>query len=434
MSKFSIDNFQNEFPVEVLPESLQRYTREAYENLKFQPSFVGLSILTAIGFAIGGKRWMSVRNTWKVSPHIWGIIIGHPSDGKTPPIDVVIKPIMDRHNVLMAKNAIAIEKYEDELEFYTNLTRAQKVATKKPKMPVETRLVVTDVTFEAINREFKPNPHGLLNSPNEAMAFFNSMSRYQANDRAGWINVFDRKQNENLRSSRKLSVKNPFMSLISTIQFDAFNKFMKTQDLNDGLPERFLFAMSTAKGPKKRDKGEISQQSEEELAKIINRLLDYSASMPEGDQEIIPMTQEFKDAFDEWEYNTQKIYFDDGARASINQKLTAHTLTFAFILCHLHEENPTEVGIKYFHMAIKLYFYFRDTAFKAISLMEGINPLKNLTKNEQAALNAMPERVSTKQAKEILQQYNVKPGRWRRLRENNDLFEKAMHGLYEKVY
>jgi hypothetical protein len=81
------------FPVGVFPPALAAYCGEVAEATSTPADFAGLTLLVSAGAAIGNARALCLKErTWYESGRFYAANVGDPACGKTPAMDMVVKP------------------------------------------------------------------------------------------------------------------------------------------------------------------------------------------------------------------------------------------------------------------------------------------------------------------------------------------------------
>jgi hypothetical protein len=84
------------FPVNILPESLQRFVSEVAEAVVCPADFPAAMALAAISGAIGNTRKVIIKEGWEEPALVYMGIIAEPSSKKSPVLKKVEAPFKER--------------------------------------------------------------------------------------------------------------------------------------------------------------------------------------------------------------------------------------------------------------------------------------------------------------------------------------------------
>ncbi|WP_273722234.1 MULTISPECIES: DUF3987 domain-containing protein, partial [unclassified Bartonella] len=161
------------------------------------------------GVRIAPKQY----DTWRVTPNLWGAIVGQPSTKKTPTIEAALEPVYTLQEEWYKEWNKQKEQQKID-EILENLSKREKEkqankALKKGDLQTAraclsespskdnihdvaaSRLIVNDVTVEKLGELLKENPRGLLMVRDELSGFLADMERkeYQS-DRGFYLKAF----------------------------------------------------------------------------------------------------------------------------------------------------------------------------------------------------------------------------------------------------
>ena len=260
------------FPVEVYPYAVARLVDSGAKAIGCPPDFFGLPILPVAGAAIGRSVSLLLKENYFASASIFAANIGLPGDGKSPALDVVVKPLDEIDQVFAREYAEEMVTYEDCLAKFEAESRTQpggrgskgrrakdnetdedvagsSESAIKPTPPVLRRNVVRDTTTEALDQIMASNPRGLIQVLDEASSLVSSMNQYRGgkgSDRQWYLSTWsnqartvDRKQNQNQVPTR---IDQPFLCFIGGLVPDMVAELREGHGRHDGFLDRFLFA------------------------------------------------------------------------------------------------------------------------------------------------------------------------------------------------
>lgn len=141
------------FPMDVFPERLARFVREAGRPA----DFAGLAVLVAAGAAAGRSALLRLRGDWCVAPALFGLNVGEPADGAWEALRAVLAPLREADFGLR-------QTYEKELVEYERSPKRERPAAP----PVCRALLVDEGTPDVLAAQLARNPRGVLVTRDEA--------------------------------------------------------------------------------------------------------------------------------------------------------------------------------------------------------------------------------------------------------------------------
>lgn len=221
--------------------------------------YVGATALVMSATAIGTTR-EAVYNEWKQKPIIWAALVGFPSDGKSPALEIatdvartVELDAAEGHKLALAEwetgaesAKIVSKRWRDEVETATKngvpppLRPADAVEPEKPARP---RMAIADATTEAMAQVLAQQPRGVVIVRDELAALIGGFDRYSGAgaDRAFVLEAHEGRPFVIDRKSTPEPLRVPFnaMSIVGGIQPDKLDAI--TDGSDDGFAGRFLF-------------------------------------------------------------------------------------------------------------------------------------------------------------------------------------------------
>jgi len=259
-------------PLGLFPKPWQQYIEAAADHSGSPPDYVMLSLLSAIGAALGNARWGQAWGSFTQPPIIWGAGIGHPSAAKSPGlIDVAQGPIATleagmnadweerqrRYDTEKAEAAAVAEKWKKEVDNAAKTGNAPPLRPDRAKEPEplqKRRFAVRDATTQRLARMMAANPRGLLLFRDELAGWLGAMDRYDSGkgaDRAFWLEAYGgrrftvdtMKEGDNAPVIDHLTI-----GLIGALTVDKGRAAMGEAD-NDGLAARVLYVWPAPRKP-----------------------------------------------------------------------------------------------------------------------------------------------------------------------------------------
>lgn len=252
-----------EFPLEVLPPSVQRFVTTHSAVIGCDPSALAIACLCNFSGALDHRFALKMMPTgaWWASPRLWVLLVGDPSRKKTPVITAATHDL---------------EAYQNELrDAHDREVAAHKAAGGKdeeaPKPPP--RYVTGDTTIEKLGEILARHDRGTLLKRDELSGWIGAMEKYagrgSAADRAFWLQAFDGGPYTIDRVSRgEIRVRNLSISLIGGIQPARLAELRGLT--SDGLLQRFIPVML---GPSQFPRNEPTEQPFDQYRRLTRALI-----------------------------------------------------------------------------------------------------------------------------------------------------------------
>ncbi|MDH6249771.1 DUF3987 domain-containing protein [Polynucleobacter sphagniphilus] len=237
-----------------LPNAIRDACVDIAQRLNCPLDYVALPALIGAGTALGNAVGILPKehdDSWAVYCGFWGGIVGSPGSMKTPALQASLRPLqhLEEQAAQQYKQAYAqylsIKKiYDAELaKFKSNKGPAP---VSEPIKPIKKRLVVNDVTYQALGEILAENPKGVLALADELSGLLQSLdSPGQEAARgfylSGWGGqgnyTFDRISRESITLTRYQ------LGVFGGFQPDRIRAYVKQSQggssKNDGLLQRF---------------------------------------------------------------------------------------------------------------------------------------------------------------------------------------------------
>lgn len=242
------------FPLEIFPHQLQKFARDVARSVGCPVDLVAVPMLAVAATAIGASRAIEPKRGWRESARIYVAIVAPPGSGKSPAESAVTQPVYGLQNKYKAshrKETVAFEAGEALSEapdvvpstectaivsnsmvptdiadqvlppmtgdvstssvasVGTNIGLADEAvpalgpddpmsdttftATQPTQPPVLRRVVVGDVTTEALATILAANPRGILMARDEISSWIRGMNQYKGgkgNDRQFYLSCW----------------------------------------------------------------------------------------------------------------------------------------------------------------------------------------------------------------------------------------------------
>lgn len=257
------------FPMDTLPTFLRHYVEQQALSIGACKSGIAMAALTAASAAISHDYRLKMLQTgdWHVRPRLWTVLVGDPSDKKSPIVSAVTAPLHERDIEASQEYARAYARWQEAME--------EKAAKRRDEPQRPPRHVVQDVTAEKLSEILSRSDRGALIQRDELAGWIGSMEQYKSGrgagsaDRAHWIKAYDGGRYTVDRVKGEIVLTNFSVSFLGAVQPDRLAELGNLT--SDGLLQRFLPVMLGK--PSLPDEIETEATSEE-----YSRVLNYLAS------------------------------------------------------------------------------------------------------------------------------------------------------------
>ena len=237
-------------PLDVLPAAIALYVQDQADLTGCDPGIIGLGAMVAAAACINdGIRLQPKRHdpTWTESARLWVAFVGDPSTKKSPAISKAVRHIKRIDHGMAEANSAAIADWKWQHDSWKEAKKADKSnPPPEPKVPAIQRLMVEDITVEALTEVLKDNPRGVLTLKDELTGWFAGMDAYKGGskgasmDRAHWLEAYNGGRRTIDRVTRgAVVVPNWSTCIIGGIQPDMIRRIASSMG-NDGLLQRFM--------------------------------------------------------------------------------------------------------------------------------------------------------------------------------------------------
>jgi hypothetical protein len=224
------------FPIEVLPDQLSKFVKDAAPALNCPLDYIGVPLLTLAGGAIGASRELEIKSGWRERPCLYAAIVAPPGSTKTAALKLAALPFyreQTRRRVHYRRQKIAFEESPDG---------------SVPK-PIRSTVYVGDITTESLADLLQENPRGVAMIRDELTAWVASLDQYRATGRgadrqfylATWsgepVSVHRKNQEDG-----PVFVPDPFVSVVGGLPPALLFRLRGERALADGFLDRILFA------------------------------------------------------------------------------------------------------------------------------------------------------------------------------------------------
>jgi hypothetical protein len=289
------------FPVDLLPEPLAEYVRQAWVTLGKEADAVciALPLLTAAAAAIGPVRRFQVRPGWIVPPVLWGAVVGESGTKKSPSLGAGIRFLQEPHNS-------EAKRFKAELAEWKKLEAEHKAAMKSrkraqeieplPEPPTLTQFIVDDATIESLIPIFEARQSVLL-ANEELSGWIGSFDRYsskEGGDVTRYLRLYDASPwTKNRLTTGFAHVASASLSVAGGIQPRVLAKSFGAHVFNGLLP-RFML-VEPPEGSAEWPDGDVGFATMTAMRDTFDVLL--SLGLDDGLPKVVTMTREATDIF-----------------------------------------------------------------------------------------------------------------------------------------
>lgn len=264
---------------EMLPDIIADYAFDQAELVGVEAGMIAMPALVACASALHDGVQLQVKRHeqgWRESARLWCAVVGNPSIKKSPSIKRATSRIRKIDSDMHDTNDKAMAKHLAEMEAYKEAKKEAKKtgeSVKTPEQPQRERMVVEDVTVEALSEVLKDNARGVLCLQDELSGWFGSMDAYSGGkaggkDRAHWLEAYNgggRVVDRVMRGN--LKIPNWSVCMIGGIQPDAIRRIAQNMT-DDGLMQRFMIVVGS-------NAEEYDRDADAPAAKAYSGLVDY---------------------------------------------------------------------------------------------------------------------------------------------------------------
>ena len=375
--KDMIDDAGAILPVDGLSPNATEMLRKVASSLQC-PVDIALSAMVAtVGVAMG-KRVIIDDGKYRNYPCLWVCVVAPSGSNKSTPIRFFLQPLKDR-------DSYNYGVYREELRAY------RQAGDDKGDKPVFKQYVISDSTPEARNQVLSVNPNGILLYRDELKGMIDDFCRYaKSGELSQMLSMFDSDTIVvNRKSDEPLLIKDPFMSIIGSIQPSVLvDTFGNDNMMNNGFNQRWLFCYPESGMPEMYNDVSIPQSVISDWKDFIYNLIMYDFSVMGGK---IYIRGEAKRVYIDY-YNSLQIKkaSADDYLSSVYSKLQIHVIRWAGV-AHILGNSPTSIDITPEEMeySVRCMDYFERCALKVYRmLLEGRgnrHEVKSMGKEEMIA-------------------------------------------------
>ncbi len=386
-----------ELPLDVFHPRLAEALLGVASNANAPVDYVAMAFLAGTSSCIAGTRGIWLGKSWRLPANLFVALVGDPSMLKTPAAKAAIKRLDEIGDALREKYRKEWLRFERTCEEY-EIAKAAAASSKrkllregkadeaegvvmpdKPVVPPKERIVIGDVTIEALRNVMECNPKGVLLFRDELAGLIGAFGRYSADggqgDRGFWLEAFDGGRYRVARAGeadgRYLDIPWLNFGVIGGIQPDRLRELLLSGS-DDGFSSRFLYLW-----PERRERICLTEPENVEAAKLLGEIYDWLRDLPVQWLESGGVKRVYVAASREARAGMERLANDeltpmiraaDGMFASWLGKGRGYAGKLALLLAFTDaavprddgspRAEPIEIGVEHFHRARRLLLHY----------------------------------------------------------------------------
>ncbi|MBT9169151.1 MAG: hypothetical protein DDT19_02505 [Syntrophomonadaceae bacterium] len=366
------------FPFNVFPQKMLDVIQKLSNALHVEPEVIASAMLTITSGALGNTIKVSPKHNYEVAPFIWLIIVALSGYGKSPVIQILLRPVKQLQ-------AEAYQIYQAELKKYElQLKKAKsEPGTEIPEKPRLKHFFVSDCTVEALANVFENDSRGVIIYQDEIAGLILGLNQYKGkgNDRQHYLELFSCDSWKIDRKSGVKFIRNTGASIIGGIQPKVMPRVFNVDSFDDGLLPRFLL-LNAENRPSKFSRQAITEDIISYWMDLLNWCYEIHLIQDESGfvkPKVLILSNE---ALNLWEhfyndYGSKMPFLSDRARVFIPKLTAYYSLKFAGVLHAIKAFNKgtittsSVIDDETIHHAIELTHYFAGQAMRALKHYEG---------------------------------------------------------------
>ncbi len=256
------------FRLDLLLGSLRSWIADIANRMQCPIDFPAVGAIVAISSLIGARAVIQPKSKddWKVTPNLWGCIVGRPGIKKSPALNESTGPLkqLEREErkayeedlkaweidsqIIEMQKADREMKAKKSIRTNTDLDAARQLlfSSEELEPPPQRRFMVNDATVEKLGEILVDNPWGVLSYRDELYGLLTSMDKQgQEGSRAFYLQGYDGNQSYTFDRIMRgtTSVARVCMAMIGGIQPGKLQEYIRGAvaggGSDDGLLQRF---------------------------------------------------------------------------------------------------------------------------------------------------------------------------------------------------
>jgi len=368
-----------DFPTKNLPPFVKQIATDIAETYGVPIEFPTMSIISAIGTALGSKARLTT-DKYTNFPQLWTVIVAPSGVGKSEPLKIAYAPIRHREKQEYLRFQERMKEWKQQC------LEAKQDGRPPPEKPKQQRILCSDTTPEALFGLLSDN-QAITICRDELAGHFQDFGRYnKSGEVAHHLSSFD---NSDFSVDRKgeenaMMIFKPILSMVGTIQPTVLQEVANQNFMKEnGYLQRCLFVF-----PTNVERPKYAQKSlKPDYVEAYNTFVEICLNYPENTE--FTLTPDASKLFINFanEISENVNATNDDYLKSLYAKMEIHALRLALILATIndsrgrptclpntptpvgrhvnnHGRKPVEVSPKSMQYAIDLCQYFIATGKK----------------------------------------------------------------------
>lgn len=308
--------------------AIRDFIQDVTERMQCPPDYIAVSVMIGLSSIIGKSHQIEPKehDNWTVVPNLWGVILGDPSQLKSPAVSTALKPIKNLEQVASEEYQVERQAYQQAMSFYEIKLKADESKAKKlikagddliaetlleathkiePQPPIQNRYIINDATVEKLGELLNENPNGLLMYRDEFNGFLRNIeSPQKPNDRSFYLEGWngDGSYSYDRIGRGTIPINNMVISILGTIQPNVYashiQRAIKQGSGDDGFSQRFQLSVYPDKPINWQN---IDRKPDEAAIQAYSEVVqDLIAKAAEGNQIILKFDDDAQLVFNNW--------------------------------------------------------------------------------------------------------------------------------------
>lgn len=434
---------KSEFPLEVLPPKMQRIALELLSGCGFPLDYTASAMLAAISVAVGNTSRVEVKRSWQESAIVYMALVGRPGANKSHPLTFAMRPLVNAD----WKNNQEFQRQYSRYQQAIAMTKKERIEAgfdEYPMEPIRRRCLVSDVTQEGLSVIHAQNPRGVCLVADELATWFKNFNRYNSgSEEQFWLSAFNGKttMSDRKNSSNSIFIKQPFISVVGTIQRKLLAELANGERASNGFIDRILFATPQTDSKPKWSEDDVRDDLDEEWETLLSRLLGLTFTLDEQGEpqpSVLRFAPTAKKRLFAWQHENADMCETEQSDTVVSFfcKLEIYAIRFSLLLrmarwaASDEPLTPTEIELENVEGAIRLAEYFRRNALEMLTCVshERLNDL------HRAVYDALPNEFATADGIKLAEKFGMREHTFKMFlsRNLNTLFKRMRVGYYRK--
>lgn len=366
------------FPVDVLPEALQRYVEHASALMACPPEYVAVPLLVTAGTALGNVVRVRINGNWSEGPQLFAAIVGDPGSKKSPAIKAGTAPLKSLEKWLYDGWRQKQGEYLRDVEGWKAAKKSER--GEEPRAPAYPYVLVNDVTVEKL-AEILGSSKGVALIHDELAGWVSSMGQYKGGkgaDRQHYLSMWSASSFnvDRVKNPIPVRVVNPCLGVIGAMVPEMLGSLADEKGRADGFMDRILWAY-----PEMIPDKWVDDDGENADAIELEKLWQWLYSVQ---QESVTLSAEAYAVWVRW-YNDHVQPRNDKTLKTEMQgpwaKMLSQLPRLALILHYIDRPTEKKIAANTLERAITLIDYFKahaDRVYEELGASPGSDELKVL--------------------------------------------------------